>query len=270
MPVQDRATMSIADSKPTLPDSHVQTYRQNQAYTDVLDGWDPAFYAKYAATLAAVGPGKRVIDVGCGVGQVLKRLQEAGCDAWGVDVSETSIARARQECPNVQVYQGQRLPFPDGHFAGGGAMNVLEHVEEPESFIAELVRVVQPGGRIVLSSPNFLRFFGPGYHPRMIGLRNKWANYRRLIARKRRIREDPSAVRFERIPPIIRPEFHPDDDAIIATNPLEMAHYLGLNGCEIERVECTDRVVNPLLEFLLNATPLRYGMFNAFIVARRR
>lgn len=258
------------ETQPTPPSGHAQTYRQNQAYTHVLEGWNPAFYAKYASVLAAVGPGKSVLDVGCGVGKVLERLQQAGCDAWGVDVSETSIARAREICPNVQVYPGRRLPFPDRQFAAGGAVNVLEHVEEPEVFIAELVRVVQTGGRIVLSSPNFLRFFGPGYHPRMIGLRNKWANYRQLAAIRRQIGVNPSAVRFQRMPPIIRPEFHPDDDAIIATNPMEMTHFLRLNGCDIERVECTDRVVNPVLDFLLNATPLRYGMFNTFIVARRR
>ncbi len=68
----------------------------------------------------------------------------------------------------------RRLPFPDRHFASVGALNVLEHVEQPEAFIAELVRVTEPDGRIVLSSPNFFRVLGfRDYHPHMRGVGTK-------------------------------------------------------------------------------------------------
>jgi SAM-dependent methyltransferase len=167
------------------------------------------------------------------------------------------------------LYDGKRLPFPDGHFASSGALNVLEHVEEPEAFIGELVRVVEPGGRIVLSSPNFLRVLGFGYHPRMKGLANKWANWRTIRAKRRQIRIDPESVRFERMTPIVKTPFEPDDDAIIATNPIEMRFFLERCGCEVEQVLCTDRYVAKPIDLLLNASSLRYLMFNAFLVARR-
>jgi SAM-dependent methyltransferase len=245
-------------------------YKQNEEYAKFLAGWDAAFYAKYADALQVATPGARVLDVGCGVGQVVARLKEAGYEAYGVDVSEPNIARARQFSERCQLYDGKQLPFPDRHFASAGALNVLEHVDEPESFVRELVRVVEIGGRIVLSSPNFYRVFGfRDYHPRMRGLANKWSNWKRLMGKRRQIRTNPDAVRFDRMAPIVKEPFTPDDDAIVATNALEMEFFLNRAGCEVQSVSCCDRYVAAPVDFLLNLGPWRYGMFNSFITARR-
>ena len=250
--------------------SHQETYRQNEAYARFLEGWDEGFYAKYANTLRPAQAGVRVLDVGCGVGQVVARLTAQGFEAHGVDVSEPNIARAHKACPNCRLYDGRRLPYPDGFFASAGAFNVLEHVEEPEVFLAELVRVAEIGGRVLVSSPNFYRVIGfRDYHPRMRGLRNKWNNWRRLCARRRLRASDPGGVRFDRMPPIVKQPFTPDDDAIVATNAADLEFFLTRAGCVIERAECTDRYVARPIDLLLNLTPLRYVMFNAFVVARR-
>lgn len=251
--------------------SHQETYRHNEAYAEFLAGWDAGFYAKYADTLKPTEPGARVLDVGCGVGQVVARLTDAGFEAYGVDVSEPNIARAKQFCPRCQSYDGRKLPFEDWYFASVGALNVLEHVEEPEAFIAELVRVVRPAGKVVLSSPNFFRVFGfRDYHSKMRGVGNKLKNWKRLREKRRQMRADPASVRFDRMTPIVKEPFTPDDDAIVATNPLEMKFFLERNGCVVERVECTDRYVAGPVDFLLNLTPTRYFMFNAFLVATRK
>lgn len=245
-------------------------YRHNEAYAKFLENWDAGFYAKYAGALRPATPGGRALDVGCGVGQVVARLTAEGFEAHGVDVSEPNIGRALKHSPLCRLYDGRRLPFENGAFDTVGALNVLEHVEEPEAFLAELVRVARPGGRVVVSSPNFLRVLGPGYHPRMRGLGNRWRNLRGLLARRRALTGPAATVRFERMPPIMRQPFQPDDDAIIATNPVEIAAGLARSGAVLERVDCTDRVVPALLEWLLNATPLRWAMLNAFVVARKR
>ena len=245
-------------------------YRQNEAYAEFLAGWDAGFYAKYADALQPSKPGARVLDVGCGVGQVVARLNQAGFEAHGVDVSAPNIERARKFSDRCQLYDGHRLPFPDRHFASVGALNVLEHVDEPEAFIQELVRVLEMGGRVVLSSPNFLRVFGfRDYHPHMRGVGNKWRNWRRLRHKRRQMHESPSAVRFDRMQPIVKEPFTPDDDAIVATNALEMEFFLTRAGCEVESVSCCDRYVAAPVDFLLNLGPWRYGMFNSFLVARR-
>lgn len=250
--------------------SHQETYRHNEAYAEFLAAWDEGFYAKYADTLMPAQPGARVLDVGCGVGQVVRRLRDAGAGAVGVEVSEPNLAKARQFGLDCRLYDGRHLPFPDRHFASVGALNVLEHVEEPEAFLAELVRVTASGGRVLVSSPNFLRVLGwRDYHPRMRGLGNKWRNGRRLVAKRRQMRRAADLVRFDRMQPIVKEPFTPDDDAIVATNSLEIGFFLERAGCAIERVECTDRYVASPIAFLLNLTPLRYLMFNAFVVARR-
>ena len=76
-------------------------YRQNEAYAEHLAGWDAGFYAKYADALKPQKPGARVLDVGCGVGQVVARLTEADFEAHGVDVSGPNIERAPQRRKDV-------------------------------------------------------------------------------------------------------------------------------------------------------------------------
>jgi SAM-dependent methyltransferase len=263
-----RSASQPRTSRPTV--SHQDTYKENEAYAGFLERWDPGFYAKYADTLAAAKPGARVLDVGCGTGQALRRLLDRGAEAHGVDVSAPNIRRARAITERCQLYDGRQLPFADRQFAAAGALNVLEHVEQPEAFIRELVRVVEPGGRVVLSSPNFFRVLGwRDYHPRMRGLGNKWRNLRRLWWKSRQMRMDPANVRFDRMDPIVKEPFSPDDDAIVATNPIEMRFFLERAGCHVERVECTDRYVPRLIDLALNGSPLRHLIFNAFLVARR-
>jgi hypothetical protein len=83
------------------------------------------------------------------------------------------------------------------------------------------------------------------------------------------MRTRPDTVRFERMPPIVKTPFEPDDDAIVATNAVEIEFFLRRYGCDVQQVLCTDRYVARPIDFLLNATLLRYLMFNAFVVARK-
>ena len=249
---------------------HQESYKNNENYAQFLSGWDIGFYAKYADTLAPAKSGGLVLDVGCGVGQVVGRLHQQGFQVYGVDVSEPNIDRAKKVCPNCQVYNGKLLPFKDSFFESVGAFNVLEHVEEPEAFIQELVRVCQSGGKVIISSPNFFRVFGfRDYHPRMRGIGNKWKNWCRLRQKCGEIRQSPQTVRFDKMPAIIREPFSPDDDAIVATNGLEMKFFLEKYGCKVKSVSCTDRYVPKIADWIFNATPLRYLVFNAFVVAEK-
>lgn len=251
-------------------DDHRDYYRNNEQYARHLKDWDPALYAKYADNLVPDKPDGRALDVGCGVGQVVKRVQDAGFEAHGVDISEPNIAEAKKVSEHCVLNDGKKLPFDDGFFASAGALNVLEHVEEPEAFIQELARVVEPGGKVVLSSPNFFRVLGfRDYHDRMRGVGNKLRNWKRLREKRRQMKTAPDEVRFDRMEPIVRETFRPDDDAIVATNAVEMKFFLERNGCRVESVSCADRYVNPLVDFALNLFPTRYVMFNSFLVARK-
>ena len=251
--------------------SHLNAIRDDSAYAEILENWDANFYAKFTDVLRQAPAGSSILDVGCGVGQVVGQLMVAGYEVHGVDVAEPNIQKAQKISPRCQLYDGKRLPYPDRNFSAVGALNVLEHVEDPEAFLAELVRVTEVGGRIVVSSPNFFRGLGfRDYHPRMRGIGNKWRNARRLLQKRHQMRHHAGRVRFDRMTPIVKEQFTPDDDAIVATNALEMEFFLERYGCEIITSVCTDHYVAMPVELVLNVTPLRYLLFNAFVVARRK
>ena len=88
---------------------------------------------------------KNVLDVGCSVGLDYKmyRDQKVKIDYHGIDITPEFIALAKKEFPNVdfRVGKGQALPFDDESFELVTCKDVLEHVNDPENVIKELVRV---------------------------------------------------------------------------------------------------------------------------------
>ena len=167
---------------------HLDFYKNNKRYSETLRDSDPrqyqalpqvcssqSFYQKYEQALRDVTkPSPVILDVGCGVGQVVRSLAEKGCQALGVEVSEANLALAREHPGDFHLYDGSTLPFADHTVDVVGAFNVLEHVEDPVALLDEMTRVLRPGGRIVISSPNFLRVLGwHDYHPHMRGFLQK-------------------------------------------------------------------------------------------------
>ena len=101
----------------------------------------------------ALKPGSRILDIGCGDGILLDRLgAQVPITGIGVDVSKASLKKAREESLHrveVVAADGRRLPFADKSFHGSLSMDTLEHIEEPEKLIEEMVRVTTRGGKIV-------------------------------------------------------------------------------------------------------------------------
>jgi SAM-dependent methyltransferase len=92
----------------------------------------------------------RVLDVGCGAGAVAKAVKRYRPDleVFGCDVSKTALAAAGQSSEGVdfRMATAERLPFTDGEFDFVWIFDVLEHVEDPEQVLEEVVRVLRPGG----------------------------------------------------------------------------------------------------------------------------
>jgi ubiquinone/menaquinone biosynthesis C-methylase UbiE len=101
----------------------------------------------------------RWLDCGCCNGDYAEGLRAAGAsDVTGVDIDPARVARARQRFAAEQLTfvtaTGESLPFPDAHFDGILLNEVLEHVDHQSRTLAELHRVLTPGGMLIVFSPN--------------------------------------------------------------------------------------------------------------------
>lgn len=101
-------------------------------------------------------PGKRLLDVSCGVGMLLKFAAEAGLQACGVDISQAAVREAKQRNPLVRVAvgNGETLPYPDDSFDYVTNIGSLEHYEHLPEGIQETARVLRRDGRACILLPN--------------------------------------------------------------------------------------------------------------------
>ena len=109
---------------------------------------------------AAIGRGKRVLDLGCRAGALTRHFLE-GNEVVGLDVDRTALAKA--EALGIQPVQAnveEPLPFEDASFDAVVAGELFEHLQFPDALVAEIRRVLRPGGVIVGSVPNAYRLQG--------------------------------------------------------------------------------------------------------------
>lgn len=103
--------------------------------------------------------GRSVLEVGCGTGLLLRRLAPLADEAVGVDLSPGMLARARERGLTVVEGDARALPFPDARFDVAVSFKTLPHVPDLAQALAELARVVRPGGFVVAEvyNPTSLR-----------------------------------------------------------------------------------------------------------------
>ena len=106
-----------------------------------------------------IGTGKRLLEVGCGTGVHLE-LYVRGNDVVAMDVDKPvlEVVRARLGVETVWGDFSTRLPFGDATFDAVVAGETLEHMPYPTIFLAEIRRVLRPGGLFVGSVPNAYRY----------------------------------------------------------------------------------------------------------------
>lgn len=131
--------------------------------------------------------GKRALDAGAGTGLFSRALADRGARLVSLDVGEKLLERVRAKCPAETVVGSVLdLPFPANAFDLVLGTEVIEHTTDPRRAVAEMARVLAPGGRLLITVPNRL------WHPAILlanalhlrpykGYEN-WVRYRDLRA----------------------------------------------------------------------------------------
>jgi SAM-dependent methyltransferase len=136
------------------------------AWQDHVDGW-PQIQAYKRRSYELLSDRGLVLDVGCGPGH---DIGASRLDMIGVDSSTAMCSTARSRGRVVARGGAQALPFADASFVAARADRVLSHVDDPERAIAEMVRVVASGGRVVVADPDqgSLVIDVPGVRPALV------------------------------------------------------------------------------------------------------
>ncbi|MHB8807541.1 MAG: class I SAM-dependent methyltransferase [Anaerolineaceae bacterium] len=95
-----------------------------------------------------------ILEDGCGVGEYLQRLNEQAALAVGLDVDFERVLETHQKGLTAQLAVGEALPHAAQTFDLVISNEVIEHVQNDWQAVAEIVRVLKPGGRLVLFCPN--------------------------------------------------------------------------------------------------------------------
>jgi len=119
---------------------------------------------RYDLALMHAKGGERVLDIGCGEGDLLIQLNNTYNEVWGIDISESRIDRVRKKINYMDSIHVRRedanmkLEFPDHYFDTIIAIAVLEHIFDPFEFINECHRLLKPGGHLIIEVPNVAFF----------------------------------------------------------------------------------------------------------------
>ncbi len=129
----------------------------NERYTDrtYSAGADHEPRIRLVRALIEGGRGRRILDVGCADGEVLRPF--VGCDEiHGLDFTQTFVEQAcavgvrARRCDVAN----EPFPYPDGSFDVVFTGETIEHLIDTDRFLTEINRVLRPGGRLVLTAPN--------------------------------------------------------------------------------------------------------------------
>ena len=132
------------------------------SYFIARESWrDWRIEARQLIDRARVSQGTRVLEIGCGGGGLLRLLRERGAVAVGIDTLEIALelARGRDDPPGrlydvIRIGEDGALPFRDAAFDAVIGQHVVEHLPDADAALREWKRVLAPGGRLALATPN--------------------------------------------------------------------------------------------------------------------
>lgn len=189
--------MSDADAAPVSPDVYTEEYYLNCAsgfsFFDETAGLElPPLLRRFLDRMG-IEPGMRVLDVGCGRGEVALNAALRGAQATGIDYADAALGLARKllaahggaaERVTLAKCDAKHMPFPDHTFDRALMLDVVEHLQpwELDLALAEVFRVLKPGGRLYVHTMPNLHFYRWVYPPLRVLAR---------VAQGKRLPRDP-------------------------------------------------------------------------------
>jgi ubiquinone/menaquinone biosynthesis C-methylase UbiE len=104
--------------------------------------------------------GSRVLEVACGRGGFLRKLERAGAQVTGCDFSFVALQIAHEKSRELVQGDAANLPFAGDSFDIVISCETIEHVSDVQAALREMYRVTKAGGRLFLTTPNYLNFMG--------------------------------------------------------------------------------------------------------------
>ena len=224
-------------------------------------------------------PGARLLEIGCSTGYLTRRFLVRGCDVVGCDINSAALLQARLRHPAVPLAcaEAERLPFADQSFDAIVMLEVIEHTFSDASALAEVRRVLRPGGVLILSTPHRGLFAWLDPHNFRKGLERRFPRLCALAARRVRFESGQFTAnldhhrhyRLAEIARLLGPEFN-----------LRRVHRGGLllyplaaaAISVVGRLRGETRALRPLLRILNWDFRLPFGIlsYNLMILAEKR
>jgi SAM-dependent methyltransferase len=204
----------------------------------------------------------RVLENGCGVGMYVNRLKPHASTVIGLEFDLARAREARLRSENILGAASEFLPFPANSFSMVLSHEVLEHVEDDRAAVEEMVRALQPGGRMLIFVPH------RGYPFETHGIywrgRYRFGNIPGVNYLPRRLRN--------RLAPHVRVYARSDLERLFAGLPVRFVErkiVFGAYDNIIARVPTLGKVLRAVLQKLEN-TPLRwFGLSHFWVVEKR-
>lgn len=127
-----------------------------------VQGMGPWYYFMIPHLRSTLNAQTKLLELGCGQGHVLRYLAEKSVvpqeNIFAIDQSKTAVDFVKEKLPRAHLSVGDiyKLAFGDNFFDACLLMETIEHLEEPAPALAEIWRVIKPGGLLYISFPNFL------------------------------------------------------------------------------------------------------------------
>jgi ubiquinone/menaquinone biosynthesis C-methylase UbiE len=148
--------MTFKNRKPSNVYDSGEGYDQYAKFYDKTLEYLNSFEQGKLMSIIGVVKDKKVLDIGCGTGRIIRNLTERGAVVTGADISTGMLAVAEEKFPRVTFAEGdiEKLPFKNEEFDVVVATFVIVHVKELRKAFDEVYRVLKPGGVFVVTNIN--------------------------------------------------------------------------------------------------------------------